>query len=245
MTSSETVQVRQKLLSRKRVKELLIDFGVEPGASWQMEFMLAGGLPGQGWEWLPGSAVESGTGLALFTATVPPAPPLPRVAVAPPFPLAESGVWAEFSPLVDLLEHRWTVAIILIRLGHYAFGIAEDERLVISKTGGRYVKNRQRQGGQSANRFVRNREKWMQQLFDEAAQLSRSRTETYGKRVDWLVFGGDRTVLSQFSKRLTLPDGLTDRVAPWRAPVDRPGLEELKKAVTAAWSCRVWEAPAA
>jgi peptide subunit release factor 1 (eRF1) len=152
-------------------------------------------------------------------------------------------VWRDFSPLNALLDEKWSAAIILLRLGHYSFGIAEDERLVAHKSGGRYVKNRQRQGGQSTNRFQRNREKWIQELFDEVADVARSRVSEYGKRIDWLALGGDRTVLSQFMKRLTLPDGLTDRVAPWRVPVEQPGLDELRQAVVSAWSWRVWERP--
>ncbi|MDA0676912.1 MAG: Vms1/Ankzf1 family peptidyl-tRNA hydrolase, partial [Chloroflexi bacterium] len=94
------------------------------------------------------------------------------------------------SPLSDLLAHHWTVAIILLRLGHFSFGIAEDEKLGVHKAGGRYVKNRQRKGGQSAARFVRNREKAIQQLFDEVAEVALSRIQAHEGNIDWLGFGG-------------------------------------------------------
>lgn len=237
------LQVQQRLMSRSSVLDMLADMEMEPGAEWKMELNAPGKWPGEEWQWLPSSAVDSESGLALFTRTIAPSAPEPVFALAPPFPITEYGVQGDFSVLEDLLKHRWTVAIILLRLGHFSFGIAEDEKLVVHKAGGRYVKNRQKKGGQSAARFVRNREKAIQQLFDEVAEVSRSRIENYKGHIDWLAFGGDRNVILQFMKRLTLPDGLTDRIAPWRVPVERPGFDELGRAVTSAWSCRIWERP--
>jgi hypothetical protein len=227
------------------VRESLIDFEMEPGARWRLEMKLPGEQVSEEWSWLPSSAQDSESGLALISSQVRPAPSLPRIALAPPFPVLAPGVFESFAPLRAMLDQRWTVAIILLRLGYYSFGIAEDERLAAHKSGDRYVKNRQRKGGQSAARFTRNRERWIQELFDEVAEVALSRIQEYGKHIDWLAFGGDRTVLSQFVKRLKLPDGLTGRVTPWRVPVERPGMDELQRAVTSAWSWRAWSPPAA
>ncbi len=239
--------VHQKLLSRRSVLEMLADMEMEPGATWKMRLLKSQEwLEGQEsalWDWLPSSAIESGSGLALFTRTVAPAEPEPLLALAPPVPLLQAGEFTKFSELEELLKRRLTVAILLLRLGHYTFGIAEDETLVVHKTGGRYVKNRQRKGGQSAARFVRNREKAIQELFDQVAEVARSRVEAYERHIDWLAFGGDRNVILQFMKRLKLPNSLAERVSPWRIPVERPGLNELERAVTSAWSSRVWERP--
>ena len=244
MNPSTAEPVQQRLISRSALGEMLIDFEMEPGARWALEMRLPGETVPAGWDWLPSSARSSESGLALLSAEVSPAPSQPRIALAPPTPALTSGSFNDFAQISQMLDQRWTVAIILLRLGHYSFGIAEDEKLVVHKSGGRYVKNRQRQGGQSAARFTRNREKWIQQLFDEVAEVARSRVEAYGKKIDWLAFGGDRTVLNQFMKRLKLPDGLTDRIAPWRVPVERPGMDELERAVRSAWSWRAWDAPA-
>lgn len=241
-------QVHQRLMSRGTVLEMLIDMEMEPGARWKVRLAAAGELvdnwPGEEWDWLPSSAIDSLSGLVLVTREVAPSPPEPYLAIAPPFPITETEEFAKFSVLSDLLKQPCTVAIILLRLGNYSFGIAENERLTVHKTGGRHVKNRQRKGGQSASRFVRNREKAIQELFDKVAEVARSRIAEHEGRVDWLAFGGDRNVILQFMKRLTLPDDLTDRVAPWRVPVERPGIDELARAVVSAWSCRVWERPA-
>ncbi len=240
--------VQQRLLSRSAVLEMLADMEMEPGATWSMRLTAPGEWPNApdslDWDWLPSSAVGSASGLALFTRAVSPAQPEPLFALAPPFPITEYGDFPDFKKLEELLKRQWTVAIILLRLGRYSFGIAKDEQLGVHKSGGRHVKNRQRKGGQSASRFVRNREKAIQQLFDAVAEVARSRIAEHEGRVDWLAFGGDRNVILQFMKRLTLPDGLTDRVAPWRVPVERPGIGELERAVTSAWSCRLWERPA-
>ncbi len=226
---------------------MLVDMEMEPGAAWKMELLEPGQWVGPGdsdnWAWLPSSAVDSGTGLALFTRTVAPAAPEHHLALAPPFPITQSGEFSDFASLETLLRSKLKLAIILLRLGHFSFGIADDELLVVHKTGGRYVKNRQRKGGQSAARFVRNREKAIQQLFDGVANVARSRIEAYEGDIDWLAFGGDRNVILQFQKRLALPRGLSERVLPWRMPVERPGLGELERAVTSAWSCRLWERP--
>jgi hypothetical protein len=240
-------QVHQRLMRRSAGLEMLIDMEMEPGARWQMRLAapgeLADRLPGEEWDWLPSSAVESESGLALITRERAPSAPVPYLAIAPPFPVTESGIFPEFSKLSELLKRQWTVAILLLRLGRYSFGIAVDERLEVHKSGGRYVKNRHRKGGQSASRFVRNREKAIQQLFDQIAEAARSRIADHKGRIDWLAFGGDRNVILQFMKHLALPDGLTDRVVPWRVPVERPGIDELARAVVSAWSCRVWERP--
>lgn len=245
MSAAPSQPVQQRLFSRAALREALVDFEMEPGARWQVEVKLPGEWPGEAWDWLPSSAQSSESGLALLSAEVPPAPLAPRLALAPPTPALAPGVFGDFSPIRAMLDQPWTIAIILLRLGHYSFGIAEDEKLIVHKSGGRYVKNRQRKGGQSAARFTRNREKWIQQLFDEVADVALSRVKDYGKHVDWLAFGGDRTVLNQFTKRLSLPDGLTDRVTPWRVPVEQPGMDELERAVTSAWSWRAWDAPVA
>lgn len=216
---------------------------MEPGVEFSTLAHLPGGAPVSGWEWLPKSARESGTGLFLVSQSVQGRDESPRLAIAPPFPLTEPGE-SSFEEIRSLLSHRWTVAVILLRLGHYAVGVADDERLVVSKTGARYVKNRQRQGGQSAARFARNREKWIQQLFDEAGEVAASRFTEFGRHIDWLALGGDRQVLSQFMKRVKLPGGLADRVLPWQLPVDRPRRDALESAVHDAWASRIYEIPA-
>jgi peptide subunit release factor 1 (eRF1) len=238
-----STDVKQELITRRTTLGLFTDLESESGLSLRIRTVPPGTELDNGWDWLPRSATASGTGLVLVNGTVRPEPELPMLAIAPPFPCVEQGEWDNFRPIERELSIPRTVAIILLRLGHYAFGVAEDEHLALSKTGGRYVKNRQRKGGQSAMRFQRNREKWIQELFNEVQDVAGSRIRDYGTHIDWLAFGGDRNVLNQFKKRLVLPDDLQTRTLPWLLPVERPGRKELDRAVTSAWSCRVWRRP--
>ena len=59
-----------------------------------------------------------------------------------------------------------------MRLGGYAVGVFEGEQLVASKVGSRFVKNRHKKGGSSANRFRRRREEQASDLVDEAAEVA-------------------------------------------------------------------------
>ena len=56
-------------------------------------------------------------------------------------------------PLLDALGEDHVVAVLLVRLGGFAVGVFEGERLAASKVGSRFVKGRHKKGGSSANRF--------------------------------------------------------------------------------------------
>ncbi|MEX0762968.1 MAG: Vms1/Ankzf1 family peptidyl-tRNA hydrolase [Dehalococcoidia bacterium] len=230
--------VEPRLVTRRRLLSMFDDYEMRAVGSLRVSSLLPGDLPGEGWEWLPRSAVESGTGLVLVDMAG------ERSAIAPPFPVTEAGEHSGFDRVRELLNHPRTVALVLLRLGSYAVGVAEDEHVAVSKTGGRYVKGRHRAGGQSQRRFERNREKWVRELFDEVCEVSRSRFEAYEKPIDWLALGGDRQVLGQFMNRCRMPRDLAERTLPWRPPIDKPGRSELESAVTAVWSSRMYSPPA-
>jgi len=52
-------------------------------------------------------------------------------------------------PLFEALAADHVVAALLVRLGGYAVGVFEGERLVASKVGSRFVKGRHKKGGSS------------------------------------------------------------------------------------------------
>src|SRR5215216_2602416 len=116
------------------------------------------------------------------------------ITVRPPFGLEQEGVFerVELGPLFEALARDHTVAALLARLGGYAVGVFEGERLVASKVGSRFVKGRHRAGGSSANRFRRRREGQERELVEEAAaEAARVLTPWQGK-VEWVALGGDR-----------------------------------------------------
>src|SRR6476646_4566890 len=116
------------------------------------------------------------------------------ITVRPPFGLAQARVYesVELGPLFDALAADHVVAALLVRLGGYAVGVFEGERLVASKVGTRFVKGRHKKGGSSANRFRRRREEQERALIDEAAEVAASVLEPWRGRVEFVALGGDR-----------------------------------------------------
>jgi hypothetical protein len=231
------------LTHRSALLERLVDFEIEPGTEIMVELLPGGYSLGEEWESLPRSAQDSKNGIILINAIIPPAGLQARLALLPPFPIIEPVKSNSFSELRSFVSVPHIIAIILLRLGHWAVAIAEDGELVVTKTGSRYVKNQHRKGGQSSNRFRRGREKWIRELFDQAGEVANARFRDYPGKLEFLVLGGDRVVLGQFLKRVKLPDGLGDRALPNRLPVDQPSRKALDDAVRDAWSYRVYELP--
>ena len=229
------------LIHRSQLLERLIDFEIESGVRFTVKMRQAGYSLTDDWGWLPKSAHKSENGIILLQAIVPPAPAGPRIALLPPFPVSADSESTLFDELRQFVSVPRTVGIILLRLGHFAVGIAEDGKLVSTKTGSRYVKSQHRKGGQSSNRFRRGREKWIRELFDKAGEVANEKFSEYAGQIDHLALGGDRVVLGQFLKRISLVDELADRVLPNRLAVDQPGRKALDSAVRDAWSYRAYE----
>jgi hypothetical protein len=85
------------------------------------------------------------------------------------------------------------VAVLLVRLGGYAVGVLDGERIVASKVGSRFVKNRHKKGGSSANRFRRRREEQAKALIEEAAEVAATVLTPWRERAAFAALGGDRT----------------------------------------------------
>ena len=116
------------------------------------------------------------------------------IVVRPPFGLAHARVYknVELGPLFEALDADHVVAALLVRLGGYAVGVFEGERLVASKVGSRFVKGRHKKGGSSANRFRRRREEQERALIDEAADTAATVLEPHRETVEFAALGGDR-----------------------------------------------------
>src|SRR6266516_1831452 len=70
----------------------------------------------------------------------------------PEFGLGHEGAYetVELGPLCEALAEDHVVAALLVRLGGFAVGVFEGERLVASKVGTRFVKGRHKKGGSEA-----------------------------------------------------------------------------------------------
>jgi hypothetical protein len=119
------------------------------------------------------------------------------LAVRPPFGLAHSGAYdrVRTGPLVEELEADRLVAVLLVRLGGYAVGVLEGERVVASKVGTRFVKGRHRAGGSSSGRFARRREEQARALHEDAAETAASVLGPWRDRVAHAALGGDRAAV--------------------------------------------------
>ncbi len=132
--------------------------------------------------------------------------------VLPPFPVESAAThqgW-QAEPVRSLLNRHRSIVVLLLRLSGYAIGIFENQQLVVSKVGTRFVKGRHRKGGSSSTRFARRREEQARSLFEKACEVLRQQLETYGGRLDHFLVGGDRLTLLDFEKRCSLSRHLND-----------------------------------
>jgi hypothetical protein len=108
--------------------------------------------------------------------------------------LAECQV--PFPPLDgDLAAHALRdrrVGVLLVRLGGYACGVFEGDRLVASKVGARLVHGRNAAGGQSQQRFARRRDKQAREALQEAAGAAARVLAPEAGALEAVVCGGDR-----------------------------------------------------
>ena len=114
--------------------------------------------------------------------------------VTPPFGLGHEADYEEVvvEPLLEALAEDHSVAALLVRLGGFAVGVFEGERLTDSKVGSRFVKGRHKKGGSSANRFRRRREEQERELIEEAAAEAARVLAPWQGRLDRIALGGDR-----------------------------------------------------
>ena len=139
-----------------------------------------------------------------------------NVVLRPPFGLAHEAEYdrARVSPLLEAIAEDHVVAVLLVRLGGYAAGVFEGERLVASKVGSRFVKNRHKKGGSSANRFRRRREEQAADLVREAAEVAARVLEPWRGRAEFASLGGDRTAVDAVLAQRADLAWLCDRALP-------------------------------
>jgi peptide subunit release factor 1 (eRF1) len=165
--------------------------------------------------------------------------------VLPPFPLEEklfaSGYDVE--PLRTMLQHELVIALILLRLGTYAIGIFQGEKLLSSKVGTGLVHSRHRQGGSSAHRFERHREKQIESFFTRVCTHAQERLEPYLQQLDYVIYGGERHTLLSFRKQCQFLQQLDERTLATLLNVREPKQVTLEAAVNQLWSSEVveWE----
>ena len=177
----------------------------------------------------------SGTGAFIFWSDA------ETHAVLPPFPVEIAAAldgW-DTGPLLALLDRPRTILVLLLRLGGYAVGVYEGERLAQSKVGSRFVKGRHKKGGSSSGRFARRREGQSRELMDKTAEVFQQQAEAYDSPFDHLLLGGDRMTLLAFQKRCQFLEKLESIRLPRILNVGDPKLETLRSLPRLIYTSRV------
>lgn len=102
-----------------------------------------------------------------------------------PFPPLDGGL-AEHA-----LRER-LVGVLLVRLGGYACGVFDGDRLIASKVGARLVHGRSAAGGQSQQRFARRRDGQAREALRAAADTAARVLAPRAAELTAVVCGGDR-----------------------------------------------------
>lgn len=179
---------------------------------------------------------RSETGLAIFMGDG------SAIAIAPPFPIEENAFaeGVDGSPLSELLDRNLTIGVVLLRLGRYAVGVTQGEKLLASKSGSRYVKNRHKQGGSSQRRFERSRERLVREIFDKACEVTRTVFAPYEGRMDYIMLGGEKTTLKGLEQRCAYLTKTDIEVLGRRLAVERPGKIAMEAIHREVWKSHVY-----
>lgn len=158
--------------------------------------------------------------------------------VSVPFPPLATDDDEPWGGLVGHVLRPRVVGLLLARKGGYAAGVVEGGRLTSSKVGSRHVQGRSAAGGWSQQRFARRREGQAREAAGSAADTAFRILLAEGVRLDALVTGGDRAMVSA-----VLADDRLRRLSPLVQErflaVPDPRRDVLVKAVTQALSVRV------
>ncbi|MHA7264599.1 acVLRF1 family peptidyl-tRNA hydrolase [Arthrobacter sp. TMN-37] len=156
---------------------------------------------------------------------VPPLPPSPEAAQAPPV-----------EALTAAAREPRTVALILVRRGGYSVGVARSGRLLASKTGTRYVQSRTAAGGWSQQRFARRRANQASSLVQSAAEQASAVFSAHP--IDCVQLGGDRTLALEVLTHPAVAGYAHLPRLPFTAVPD-PRLAVLQRAAAEAMSVRI------
>jgi Actinobacteria/chloroflexi VLRF1 release factor len=127
----------------------------------------------------------------------------------PLLPFSPGDARTEDELVAALAEHAVRpvrTALLLLRRGGYAVGIADGRTLMQSKVGGRYVQSRTAAGGWSQQRFARRREVQVQHLVGAAAHAWSSLPIARDRRAALTVTGGDRSLCDRLLRELAGAD---------------------------------------
>jgi VLRF1 release factor-like protein len=113
----------------------------------------------------------------------------------PPLPVSGEHEGLAAGPLVAHVQRNRVVGVLLARLGGYAAGVFQGDRLLESKVGSRLVHGRSAAGGSSQQRFARRREQQAREALEAAADNAAAVLLPQLPRLEAVVVGGDRRAI--------------------------------------------------
>lgn len=161
-----------------------------------------------------------------------------KILIIPPFPM-EKTFSGDKDYLIEQMEKKFNLGIILLRLGEYSFGVFEGDELKIHKTGTQFVGGKTKAGGQSAARFARVREGQINDFFKKVCEHLREKFSPYGDRINFVFFGGDSQTIKTFLKTCDCLEKF--RVMSRVLNVRHMKLESLKNSLKEVWKYRIYE----
>jgi len=178
---------------------------------------------------------SSATGAVLFWGTE------NKYLVLPPFPIKETLFASGYNvePLRSMLQQDLLLALALVRLGAYAVGVFQGEKLVSSKVGTGLVHSRHSKGGSSARRFERHREKQIEYFFERVCGHVREHLEPNSQQIDYVIYGGERHTLLSFRKQCRFLQKFDDCMLSSLLNVREPRQTTLEAAISQVWSSEV------
>ena len=167
--------------------------------------------------------------------------------VRPPFGLVHEAEYdrVELTPLFNALAKDHLVGVVLVRLGGYAIGVFDGERLVASKVGSRFVKGRHKKGGYSANRFRRRREGQAQALIAKAAEVAGETLEPWRSRIEFVALGGNQAAITAVLRASPQLDWVRERALPRFFSVAEPRQRVLERLPYELYSAELFSGPRA
>ncbi|WP_306052941.1 Vms1/Ankzf1 family peptidyl-tRNA hydrolase [Natronococcus wangiae] len=124
----------------------------------------------------------------------------------------EHGNEFDLSPLEDVTEPSSTYGLLVVERGGAALGRLDDEGVETIDSFDSDVPGKSSAGGQSAERFERDRERRKREFFDEVAERAAYAFLEEEGEVDGLLLGGTTGTLERFRAEAELDHRLEDRI---------------------------------
>jgi peptide subunit release factor 1 (eRF1) len=164
--------------------------------------------------------------------------------ILPPFPVQKDEIFYDnffkTEQLREILTKDYTLGIILLRLGEYAVGIFEGNKLIESKCDKRLVIARQKKGGSSQGRFRRIREVQVERFFDEVYEILRKKFEPHIGKIDYVFFGGTGITIKNFLKRNSFLKKISEKKVEKILNVREINKKSLENILKEVWKTKVF-----